>query len=156
MAFPSTRQSSLAASAPAWEAIARGDDKALAQSDFDASATRGGDQTMLHYACEHDSHTCAQWILDQPGVDANMQDAQLRTPFLLACENRALKTVGVLMAHKDVDLKAVNKQEQVCVCVCACVFVCVRARVCVRVCVSVCVRACVCMCVDGPDHRCAC
>jgi len=112
MAFPSTRQSSLAASAPAWEAIARGDDKALAQSDFDASATRGGDQTMLHYACEHDSHTCAQWILDQPGVDANMQDAQLRTPFLLACENRALKTVGVLMAHKDVDLKAVNKQEQ--------------------------------------------
>lgn len=67
---------------------------------------------MLHYACERDAHACVKWMCEQPGVDVNVQDAQLRTPFLLACENRALGTVGVLIARSDVDLKAVTKQEQ--------------------------------------------
>lgn len=110
--FPSTRQSSFNATAPAWDAIYRDDAAALASADFDPKATRGGEQTMLHYACEHDAHTCAAWMVAQPGVDVNVQDAQLRTPLLLACENRAHKTIAVLAATKDVDLKAVNKQEQ--------------------------------------------
>jgi ankyrin repeat protein len=110
--FPNTRQNSFNSTAPAWDAIFRDDAESLAAADFDPKATRGGEQTMLHYACEHDAHQCAAWLCRQKGMDVNVQDAQLRTPFLIACENRALRTLGVLLARKDVDLTAVTKQEQ--------------------------------------------
>ncbi|KAG8456896.1 hypothetical protein KFE25_012686 [Diacronema lutheri] len=110
--FPSTRQSSFNASASAWDAIHRDDAPALALADFDPRATRGGEQTALHYACEHDAHRCAAWLVKQQGVDVDVQDAQLRTPFLLACENRAYKTIAILARTDGVDLRAASKQER--------------------------------------------
>lgn len=109
--FPNSRASSFHKSIPAWEAIQADDPSRLSDITFDPKATRGGEQTMLHYACEHDSHKCVAWICSKPGVDVNVEDAQLRTPLLIACENLALKSLDVLLGVASVDVTAANKQE---------------------------------------------